>query len=40
MQLPISIIVVVLALVYAGDTWGFGKMWAKTHLVQRFPVLR
>ncbi|HET7734483.1 MAG TPA: hypothetical protein VFK52_00790 [Nocardioidaceae bacterium] len=35
-----AIIVVVLALAYAGDTWGFGKMWAKTRLVRRFPVLR
>jgi thiosulfate dehydrogenase [quinone] large subunit len=35
-----AIVVVVLALAYAGDTWGFGKMWAKTHLVRRFPVLR
>jgi thiosulfate dehydrogenase [quinone] large subunit len=35
-----AITLIVLALTLAGDTWGFGKMWAKTHLVQRFPVLR
>ncbi len=35
-----AITVVVLALTLAGDTWGLGKMWAKTTLVRRFPVLR
>jgi len=35
-----AITVVVLAVAYAGDTWGVGKSWAKTHLVQRYPVLR
>ena len=35
-----AISVVVLALLYAGDTWGLGRRWAKVHLVQRFPVLR
>ena len=35
-----AVTLVVFALMLAGDTWGFGKMWAKTHLVQRFPVLR
>lgn len=35
-----AIAVVTLAVAYAGDTWGVGKMWAKTRLVQRFPVLR
>ncbi len=34
------VVVVVLALTLAGDTWGFGKEWAKTNLVARFPVLR
>ncbi|RYE80292.1 MAG: hypothetical protein EOO74_02370 [Myxococcales bacterium] len=34
------IAVAVLALTLAGDTWGLGTAWAKTHLVQRFPVLR
>ena len=29
-----------LALVLAGDTWGAGKAWARTHLVREYPVLR
>jgi len=32
--------VIVLALVLAGDTWGFGKTWARTNLVRKHPVLR
>jgi thiosulfate dehydrogenase [quinone] large subunit len=35
-----AISVIVLGLAYAGDTWGFGKAWARTHLVRRYPVLR
>ena len=35
-----AIAVVLLAVTYAGDTWGAGKAWAKTTLVQRHPVLR
>jgi thiosulfate dehydrogenase [quinone] large subunit len=35
-----AIVVVVLAATLAGDTWGFGKAWAKTNLVRRFPILR
>jgi thiosulfate dehydrogenase [quinone] large subunit len=35
-----AISVVVLALTLAGDTWGLGKQWARTDIVQRFPVLR
>jgi thiosulfate dehydrogenase (quinone) large subunit len=31
---------VVLALTLAGDTWGLGKVWAKTRLVRRYPFLR
>jgi thiosulfate dehydrogenase [quinone] large subunit len=31
---------VVLALTYAGDTWGVGRMWAKTGVVLKNPVLR
>ena len=30
----------VFALTLAGDTWGMGKVWAKTRIVRRFPVLR
>lgn len=35
-----AITMVVLALTYAGDTWGAGRAWARTALVQRWPVLR
>lgn len=35
-----AVAVIVFALTLAGDTWGFGKLWAKTNLVRRFPVLR
>jgi thiosulfate dehydrogenase (quinone) large subunit len=35
-----AIVVVVLALTLAGDTWGFGRKWARTKLVRRYPVLR
>lgn len=32
--------VIVLALTLAGDTWGVGKAWAKTHLVRQYSWLR
>lgn len=35
-----AISVIVLALTLAGDTWGIGKGWAKTHLVREYPFLR
>lgn len=35
-----ALTVVVLALTLAGDTWGFGKAWARTDLVGRYAVLR
>jgi thiosulfate dehydrogenase [quinone] large subunit len=35
-----AISVIVLALTLAGDTWGAGKAWARTHLVRRNPILR
>ena len=35
-----AISVIVLALTLAGDTWGLGKGWAKTHLVREYPFLR
>jgi thiosulfate dehydrogenase [quinone] large subunit len=31
---------IVLGLTLAGDTWGFGSMWARTKLVRRYPFLR
>ena len=35
-----ALTMVVLALTLAGDTWGVGRMWARTDVVSRFPVLR
>jgi thiosulfate dehydrogenase [quinone] large subunit len=35
-----AISLVVLAAFSAGDTWGLGKLWTKTHLVKNNPVLR
>jgi thiosulfate dehydrogenase (quinone) large subunit len=32
--------VIVLALTLSGDTWGAGKAWAKTNLVEKSPILR
>lgn len=35
-----AIVLIVLALTLAGDTWGLGKTWAKTSYIRKFPVLR
>jgi thiosulfate dehydrogenase [quinone] large subunit len=35
-----AISVVVLAILLAGDTWGFGQMWARTGIVRRYSFLR
>ena len=35
-----AVTLVALALVNAGDTWGLGRWWSNTGLVQRNPVLR
>jgi thiosulfate dehydrogenase [quinone] large subunit len=35
-----AISMVVIGLTLAGDTWGLGRIWAKTDLVHKFPVLR
>jgi thiosulfate dehydrogenase [quinone] large subunit len=35
-----AISVVVLAALLAGDTWGFGQMWARTGIVRRYKFLR
>jgi thiosulfate dehydrogenase (quinone) large subunit len=35
-----AITLVVLTLTLAGDTWGLGKTWARTHLVRRYGFLR
>ncbi|GAA2121778.1 hypothetical protein [Nocardioides bigeumensis] len=35
-----AIAMTVLFFTLAGDTWGFGKAWAKTHLVRKYAALR
>jgi thiosulfate dehydrogenase [quinone] large subunit len=35
-----AISMVVLALTYAGDTWGAGRVWAHTEVVRRWDILR
>ena len=35
-----AITVVALALVNAGDTWGLGRRWSRTEVVERYPALR
>jgi thiosulfate dehydrogenase [quinone] large subunit len=34
------LVLVVLALTAAGNTWGLGERWSRTRLVQRFPILK
>ena len=35
-----AMVLIGLAAVNAGDTWGLGKQWASTGLVRNYPVLR
>ncbi|MFV2070181.1 MAG: hypothetical protein ACC645_24705 [Pirellulales bacterium] len=35
-----GVVIIGLAAMNAGDTWGFGKWWAKTEAVRRYPILR
>jgi len=35
-----ALVLVVLALTAAGDTWGLGARWSRTRLVQRLPFLK
>lgn len=35
-----ALLLVIAAMTLAGDTWGLGKWWANTTLVQRLPWLR
>ena len=35
-----AITLVALALTHAGDTWGLGKQWSRTQLVDRAPILK
>ncbi|GAB3430695.1 DoxX family protein [Flindersiella endophytica] len=34
-----ALVLIVLALTFAGATWGFGKAWSRLSLVRRFPWL-
>jgi thiosulfate dehydrogenase [quinone] large subunit len=35
-----ALTLIVLAAFSAGDTWGFGKLWARTNVVKENPILR
>jgi thiosulfate dehydrogenase [quinone] large subunit len=35
-----ALVLVALYLVHAGETWGLGKAWGRTALVQRLPILK
>ncbi|MDQ6524914.1 hypothetical protein RB608_14945 [Nocardioides sp. LHD-245] len=35
-----AVTLVVLAVTLAGDTWGLGRIWARTEMVRRLPILR
>jgi thiosulfate dehydrogenase [quinone] large subunit len=35
-----AVTLIALAALHAGNTWGLGKAWARTHLVKANPVLR
>ena len=39
-HLVYAIVLIGLALTNAGDTWGFGRIWAKQPIVTRYPALR
>ena len=39
-HLIFAVVLVGLAAVHAGDTFGFGRSWARSDIVQRYPVLR
>ncbi|MDG4810229.1 DoxX family membrane protein [Micromonospora sp. WMMD1120] len=39
-HLVYTAVLAVLALVDAGDTWGFGRVWARVPIVRRLPWLR
>ena len=39
-HLVYAMVLIGLAAVHAGNTLGFGRMWARTDLVRRHPVLR
>lgn len=35
-----GVLLIGLAMMKAGDTWGFAKRWSETELVRRYPILR
>jgi thiosulfate dehydrogenase (quinone) large subunit len=35
-----AVTLVVLALTYAGDTWGLGRVWGRTPMVRHYGILR
>jgi thiosulfate dehydrogenase (quinone) large subunit len=35
-----AVVLIGLALVGAGDTLGFGKLWGNTKLVRTYPILK
>jgi len=35
-----ALVLVVLAMTAAGNTWGLGERWSRTRLVRRFPILK
>jgi thiosulfate dehydrogenase [quinone] large subunit len=35
-----ALTLVALAALHAGDTWGAGHLWSRTHLVEKYPVLK
>ena len=35
-----ALVLVLLAIAAAGDTWGLGKRWSRTRLVLRLPWLK
>ncbi|MBC6445825.1 hypothetical protein [Actinokineospora xionganensis] len=39
-HLVYALVLVALAVLYAGDVWGLGKQWAQTNIVRRNPWLR
>lgn len=39
-HLAYALVLVLLAVTHAGDTWGFGDWWAERSFVQRYSVLR
>lgn len=39
-HLVYAIALIGLAWTDSGDTWGLGKMWARTEIVQRYPILK